>query len=136
MSSVRVPIVGNCRVIGHVHRASKRAPVLFSSTLVSPGSIMGNCRVNTGGCVGGPFVPRRLSTRIRTLLGLSGNRGSGSVDRYCGVNGRCILSTARTALGRTSNMGGALAIHRANLLRVLYRGQKSIVHQRTVLSGF
>lgn len=118
----------------HVQRASKFVPVIFASNEISPGSIIGNCRLKIGGCVGGPFLTRRLSTRVNTLLGVGQKVKTTGRDRVCQVNRGCAFSTIRTMLGRSSYMRGAVARHRTGLLRVLYGGGGRLIEQSVVLS--
>lgn len=136
MSSVSVPVVSNVRVIGGVQRISKRAVVLFAANLASPGSLGTNCTTKTGGCVGGPFVPRRLSTRVRDLVRLGTKGHDRGTDYRVGLK-ECALSTGRTALGSARrNDRGVLATQRTGVLRLLTMGGGRIIHHRTMLDHF
>lgn len=83
-------------------------------------------------CVGGPFIPRRLSYRVGTLLGLGKNLVEHGISGYVGVNGRA-LSPRRSYLGsRTKVVYLGLGGRRAGALRLLTGGGGVVVGQRVV----
>lgn len=136
VSDIEMPVMDGYEMVQRIREVDKETPILFTSGLVSPKSVVKGYELGVNNYIKKPFIPDELDAHIRALLKMKQGTESKDTSHCYRIGKGYALDASHATLKHSSGSSQILTLREAGLLQMLCENKGNVVRREAILDKF
>lgn len=136
LSDIEMPVMDGYEMVKRIREVDKDTPILFSSGLISPKSVLKGYELGANNYIKKPYIPEELDAHIRAMLKLSKGEKTKDESQTYKIGKEYMLDATHATLKHSSGESKTLTVREAGLLQMLCENRGDVVRREAILDKF